>query len=141
MFRFAFVILACGLLAGCGDSNPAVYPVTGTVSFNGEPLSTGTIVFIPKSGGASAQGQIGSGGKYTLTTFTDGDGALPGTHTVMVSAMKDNGPEAPATALVPDKFSSENSGLTGEVKEQDENVVDFDLKGRAPSGKAPVHMP
>jgi len=141
MPRLLLSFALCGLLAGCGETTAPVYRVTGTVTFNDQPLTTGSVVFVPKGGGPTAQGTIGADGKYSLTTFNDGDGAVPGMHSVMVSAVKDNGPEAAATALIPDKFASEQSGLTGEVKEQAENVIDLALKGKAPAVRPATPMP
>jgi len=134
------LLASLALFAGCGSSNPLVYPVTGLVTFNDQPLPTGTVVFVPKAGGPPAQGEIGADGRYTLTTFTAGDGALPGAYTVLVSAMQDNGPNAPASALVPDRFASEKSGLTGEVREVEQNVIDLALKGKA-AAKPTAPMP
>ncbi len=141
MSRTLLVLMVFTLLIGCGDSSPPVYKVTGTVTFNDAPLPTGTVLFVPKAGGPTAQGEIGPDGKYTLTTFRSGDGAVPGMHSVMVTAMKDNGPTAGHTPLVPEKFSSEQSGLTGEVQEKDVNVVDLKLTGKMQNLKPPVEMP
>ena len=80
MQKLQITLLACLLFAGCGPSGPAVYPVTGLVTFNDQPLTTGTVVFLPKSGGSPAQGEIGPDGKYTLTTYEAGDGAVSYTH-------------------------------------------------------------
>jgi hypothetical protein len=43
----------CLLLAGC-DSEPKTYPVSGTVSFNGQPLKEGDISFHPSDPAVSA---------------------------------------------------------------------------------------
>lgn len=117
------------LLTGCGSGNPPTAPVTGTVTFQGKPLPAGTVIFTPTAGGPPATGEIQPDGTYTLTTFEDGDGAVPGTHGVAVSAVlvpEEGLPEA--TALIPMKYSSEQtSGLTAEVADQDMNVVDLSL--------------
>ena len=99
--RLAFSILAMlallGLmLNGCskGPSRPKTYSVSGTVTFNGQPVDGATVVFVPKAlgtGGAAApQGpQVATGetdaqGRYSLGTFAKGDGAIPGEYLVKV---------------------------------------------------------
>ncbi|WP_235935126.1 hypothetical protein [Candidatus Laterigemmans baculatus] len=122
-------LMVLPLLSGCGDNNPTTAPVSGTVTFNGEPLQAGTVIFTPKAGGPPAYGEIQSDGTYALTTFEDGDGAVPGSHGVAVSAVEFKNPDLPvATTVIPMKYSSEQtSGLTAEVAEQDMNVVDLEL--------------
>jgi len=87
------------LFVGCGgvdSAKPKVYPVSGKVTRNGQPLTAGEVMFTPSGGpeGASghiATGQIGSDGSYTLTTFNTGDGAVLGKHKVtVVSRSSDN---------------------------------------------------
>lgn len=137
------MLLAASLalpLAGCGDSGPALYPVKGTVTFNGKPLNTGSVMFVPQSKGPAAYGPIAEDGTYNLTT-DDKDGALPGKHRVMINAVKDNGVSAAHSYLIPAKFGSDASGLDAEVTEQDENTIDFALVGKPPSDKPPIPLP
>lgn len=98
--RPAGLMLALGLAAcaGCG-SQAATYvgstvPVKGTVTCKGKPLSSGEIRFEPDSGGREAHGAIGADGSFELTTYSQGDGAVPGTHRVAVAgtSRKDNVP-------------------------------------------------
>lgn len=60
----AFLALASGMtLLGCtaSEEHPK-YPVTGTVTYAGQPIETGTIVFDPVNGeGPSAMGGIENG--------------------------------------------------------------------------------
>src|SRR5207248_8852791 len=35
-------------VAGCGDSGPKMYPVSGTVTFDDQPIPEGDIVFLPE---------------------------------------------------------------------------------------------
>ncbi len=85
---------ACGLvvallLAGCGGdpSKPKLGKVSGTVTYKGQPVTSGTVRFTPdasKGGetGQVASGQIESDGSYELTTFDTGDGAILGQHVI-----------------------------------------------------------
>ena len=64
---FVAVVLAAVMiaLAGCGGSGPKTYDVSGTVTFDGQNVPTGEIMFIPddKSVGP-VEGKI-TDGKYT----------------------------------------------------------------------------
>jgi hypothetical protein len=65
--------------------------VSGTVTYNGNPLTEGAVVFSPAQGKGSdtghvAIGQLDTSGKFELTTFNTGDGAVLGQHVVTVQA-------------------------------------------------------
>jgi hypothetical protein len=121
MRALRFVVLLA--LAGC-DGSPRTYPVEGKVTFpDGTPLAGAVVEF--ESEGApeqrvNARGVTGPDGSYKLTTFKDGDGAVAGTHRVIVVAAQDSsgnmsGPDPQrAVALRFRKF--EESGLTCIVK-------------------------
>ena len=89
-------LLACAASVGlfipaCGDSNDAFgkrYAVSGTVTYNGQPLAKGDIAFVPETG-AGATGII-EDGSYALSTEGVRDGALPGKYKVTVSAKEDS---------------------------------------------------
>jgi hypothetical protein len=91
-------------LAGCsGESNPTTYPVTGTVTYKGQPVPNASVILSPKAGvsetAKGAAGKTDAEGKFSLTTFTAGDGALPGTYEVAVTAYPAEAEEAaPADA-------------------------------------------
>jgi hypothetical protein len=70
-------------LSGCGDSLPKRVPVSGRVLIDGKPLEYGTIQVVPDKD-RPATGQLGPGGKFTLTTFKEGDGCVLGKHKVAV---------------------------------------------------------
>jgi hypothetical protein len=139
------------LLAGCGDGLPETAPVTGKVTYQGKVVSEGKIGFYP-SQGVPAFGQIQSDGHFTLSTFKPGDGAIPGHHTVTIEAMRIVTAEPPPETfadeiaratkpqqrrppplpkvewLVPQSYSREaTSGLSAEVKPNEENRCDFPL--------------
>ena len=71
------------LAVGCGEKGPEMVPVTGTVTYKGEPLRTGTIQFHPTSG-RQASGKIVDGQIVEVSTFNPGDGALVGKHQVTI---------------------------------------------------------
>ncbi len=84
--------LLCGaaalamLVAGCGKSSDLA-PVTGIVTYRGEPVTEGRVAFYPEKG-RPAIGVIQADGSYTLTTFEENDGALIGEHRVTIKATR-----------------------------------------------------
>ena len=73
------------LSAGCaGETQEPTYPVSGVVTFNGEPLE-GAVISFTSTGSASAAGRTDANGRYTLTTHTRGDGAQAGKYKVTIA--------------------------------------------------------
>ena len=140
----------CGLvLTGCGSDRPETAPVSGKVTLGGQPLTKGKIVFFPEKG-RSSMASIGADGSYELTTFEEGDGALPGKHKVTITAMESQGGPMPQSMeeeiemglsgkggmagpsevkwIVPEKYSRrDTTPLEAEVTLDDDNVVNFDI--------------
>jgi hypothetical protein len=85
------LLAAC--LGGCGRRLPPVAAVSGSVTIDGRPVSGGIVMFHPGRG-RSAVGTTDAAGRYTLTTFRPGDGAILGRHTVTIDAREDT--EGPA---------------------------------------------
>jgi hypothetical protein len=78
------------VLAGCRSGSADLIPVSGTVTQNGQPLTTGTVSFRPDAArGNQSQhqptGRIEADGRYTLYT-TERSGAPPGWYRVLVFA-------------------------------------------------------
>lgn len=83
MPRIMLSLLACGLLLVAGCEQPGI--VTGLVTLDGQPLTTGVITFNPKAGGPTAYGAIGTDGRYELRTGAAA-GLAAGEYTVTVAA-------------------------------------------------------
>lgn len=137
MSRYFLVGLIVLFLAGCGssDSVPLV-KVTGTVSYQGQPLPGGMIVFTPDSAkggqGPFASAMIQPDGSFTLSSG-DAVGAAPGWHRITVVALSD-GASSPGSrysvpvSLIPEKYrSGDLSGLTREVRAGQENAFHLNL--------------
>jgi hypothetical protein len=148
-------LLACAAvlapLVGCGsdDGLGKRYTITGKVTYNGEPLKKGSIVFVPeKSDGRGASGQVVDGEIRNMTTQDAGDGVLEGKYLVGITAMEDvdltkdmakyqGGAPDPvsqakimnkAKKLIPEKYATPaKSGLTAEVSASS-RTFDFPLK-------------
>lgn len=136
-------------LVGCGGNSnrPRTSQVKGVVTFDGKPLPSGSLLFVPTSGGPTAQGKILEDGSYELGTFLEDDGAVLGTFKVMITAYTQpkggaglpedaiNG-NAASIALIPEIYGDlENSGLTATVAESP-NTINFDLVKQTPKKKA-----
>jgi len=82
--------IACCLMVfvvGCSNDRIEVYPVSGTVTFNGAPMQGGgAIAFIPltSQSGKGAGGTIDPDGNYVMSTYGDGDGSMPGEFRVVI---------------------------------------------------------
>jgi hypothetical protein len=80
---FLLLGLCLSMLTGCGDDRPSRVPVSGKVTIDGQPVTSGSVSFQPQLGRV-AGGQLDEQGRFTLTTFDKGDGCVPGKHAVTV---------------------------------------------------------
>ena len=119
-------------LTGCGDGRPARVPVSGQVLVDGRPLTTGHVRIVP-SNARAAVGAIGQDGRFTLTTFEEGDGCVPGTHGVEVTAIENV--DQLARRLVPEQYGdASTSGLTVTIDgPTDSLVIEVTGTGAQPS--------
>ena len=131
---FAWIVVAA---AGCGSAPAPTFPVEGTVTLNGQPVQSGTVLFhsVEKTAngqGYTARGNIDHGGHYRLTTFSPNDGAVAGQHRVAVLASMAQVPEStmsgkPQASPIPPIYSSPStSGLQFEVTDCT-NQIDLQL--------------
>jgi len=120
-----------GFAGGCGTQQPATYPVHGKVVFaDGSPLRGGTVEF--RANHSSGQTIIASGivaedGTFQLTTFENQDGAVAGTHQVIVRPKRSAASAekfGPAEPLAVDRrfFNYKTSGLEATVTEGDNEI-------------------
>ena len=96
-------------LSGCGPGRPATIPVSGSVTLDGQPVAAATVLFQPVSG-VPGRAITAADGSFTLTTFTDGDGAIVGRHQVAVSKLSLSG-------VAIDDAGVSGPGIAGEAKE------------------------
>lgn len=109
----AVALIAC---EGCGQTSSATplltVPVKGKVSYKGQPLTRGTILFEPEGMGKDGHGEVQPDGTFVLTTYKPGDGAVIGAHRVAVTGGAGKG----STGKIPGKYGSLGSSkLTVEV--------------------------
>lgn len=71
------------LLCGCGGSGVKLYPVSGTVKVDSEPVEGLTVAFAPAEGGMSGAGTTDAIGQYTITC-AQGRGLPAGNYNVSI---------------------------------------------------------
>ncbi len=112
--RFLHILIGLAPIAGCSgqpDDRPTLTPVTGIVTWEGDPLSDADVSFTPDSGGRPAYGRTDLDGKFQLTTFDPNDGASLGEHVVTVRAefardnVDPNNPYQQIESLIPTKYA------------------------------------
>ena len=122
-----FCMFAPGIATlGCGNSDrPKTVPVSGSVTFEGEPPEyPGALFFAPleaaegypRRGGRAL---FGTDGRFEATSFEEGDGLVPGTYRVRVESWKEPPSMGrPGVSYVPKGFESDELV----VSEQDRSV-------------------
>lgn len=139
---------------GCGSDKVSVYPVSGTITLDGEPMKGGgSIAFVPtgKDAGKAPGGEIDEEGNYVLNTYASRDGSMAGSFRVVISQVIAEEPEATPdgspppvqkAALSPKYFipaiysDVKNTPLKATV-ETSENEINFDLKRSAGEAAQP----
>jgi hypothetical protein len=123
---------------GCGSgSGVATAKVKGNVKVAGAPMAGIMVTFAPESGGRASMGLTDSSGNYELSTYGNGDGAVPGKHKV-VFAMENAAPAsnlpgdlttaAPATPFNAKYLSGDTSGIVEDVVAGKTNEFSWDLE-------------
>jgi hypothetical protein len=79
------VLLLIGFVGGCSSPKPddGMVPVRGVLEVDGQP-ATGVVIELHPQGNAPtlARGISSEGGRFEISTMTQGDGAKPGTYDV-----------------------------------------------------------
>jgi len=141
------LLMATLLITGCGKTaanRPKTVKVNGVVLYNGQPVEGALVMLVSTDpNGRGAVGKTDASGKFTLTTFDPGDGAIPGTYNVAISKTILEGeppPENPQNTggvepdkrvskdLLPPKYKvAATSGLKAEIKEPGPVELKFEL--------------
>ena len=144
---FVTIFTALALTTGCGDGKIATLKVTGTITFDGEPLAEANVNFTPKTPGQGnpAYAVTDDQGHYKLQTLLGKAeaGTTPGDYDVYITKMEkvasSNGgtlgaPTAPSPesmrqpkSVIPERYgNTATSGLSATV-EKGKTVHDFAL--------------
>lgn len=107
---------------------PETAKVIGTVTLDGKPLKGAAVVFVPKEGRAAA-GITDELGRYSMTTFEEHDGAVPGEYRVTITTQTPPASGKPGDQQIrtPAKYGNpETSGVSCQVLPGD-NTVNLEL--------------
>jgi hypothetical protein len=109
----ALLIGLAPLVIGCGDRYAST--VSGSVTLDEQPLTSGTVTFHPVSGGPVAYAVIGADGSYSLKTG-DTECLKPGAYLVTVVATEQPPANLPRAAtppigrlITPEKYSRQKT--------------------------------
>lgn len=116
-----FMLVLLALAVGCGERHPPVAPVAGVVTYEGQPVTGGRVLFLPLGGGKQGLGTINADGSFRLSTYLTHDGALVGTHrALLVDATLPKGKNESATFK-----RSKNAPLVVEGGKENQLVIEL----------------
>ncbi|HVK17040.1 MAG TPA: hypothetical protein VM533_08825 [Fimbriiglobus sp.] len=134
--RTVLSLLPVAVLVVCGcESEPGpvpVYPVSGQVLYAGKPAA-GVHVYFNAAGGTptpvNPHAVTGPDGKFTLSTYADGDGAPEGSYQVLMTWPPEvpEGAEPPDTDRLQGWYGMAHSKLTAQVKAGENTLPPFQL--------------
>jgi len=159
MFRqswLALLPIVLSVMCGCGGESFKIYPVSGSITFEGEPMAGGgSIAFIPigessDKRGKAPGGSIDDSGNYILSTNAENDGSMVGEYRVVIvqetveepEATPDGTAPAESTSALPEKliipaiYADFNASPLKATVEAKTNEINFELKRQA--NPAPV---
>jgi hypothetical protein len=153
--RFWVIIFCTAIIltaSSCNRDKIKVYPVKGTITYNGSPLDQASISFIPKdaSGRGAVASSDSSGYFEVITHGVNRKGAIAGEYHVIVSkeiAVDANGKQitispippdqlptgTPQTrplikSLIPEKYNNPQKPLLETVIIQGKNIIELNLQ-------------
>ncbi len=116
------VVLVSMCVIGCSgapDDRPAVVPVTGKITYKGKPVAEAFVTFSSEKSPRPANGTTDSDGRFSLTTFSTDDGAIPGEYQVLVTKSVSRGVSSdPGLANAPDLSKGLPTGYSSAVSEK-----------------------
>jgi hypothetical protein len=111
MGREAVVVAALFLVVvGCGTGRPPLVATTGTVTLDGKPVASATVTLMPRAGGRPATGTTDQAGRFTLSTFAPGDGAVVGGYDAVVTKLELKKPVAGGGVAADDGLAPDTMG-------------------------------
>ncbi|WP_425618206.1 hypothetical protein NA78x_001905 [Anatilimnocola sp. NA78] len=129
MTRLSFVLIGAALFAFAGCGSSPLNSISGDVTFDGEPVDGGSIVFLPQSEGGSKGSAEIVAGKYAIPVE---QGLPPATYRVEIVWHKPTGKQIPSgdpgmlmeerKQVLPAKFNTQSTltaVVTAEKKPHD----------------------
>ncbi|MDA1012905.1 MAG: hypothetical protein O3A00_00460 [Planctomycetota bacterium] len=127
-------LIAGSGLVGCSDESAVeLVPVSGKITFNGQPLAKANVTFVPESKAEFAptsSGTTDAAGVYKLEAPL-GSGAMPGKHRVKISKYSEGSADAGDAGgepenEIPAKYNLDTE-LTIELSAEGTDKADFNL--------------
>jgi hypothetical protein len=124
----AVMVLLASALAGCGES---LSSVTGKVTYKGQPVTEGTIIFSPIGAGGTnpgspASANVKADGTYEMQTGTR-NGAVIGKSTVSYTAPGGKASTDPKKQGEPSPYAGLDAMQTEVEVKSGKNVIDIQL--------------
>lgn len=111
----SILVLALSLVgnAGCGSSGPELFPVSGVVKYQGQPLAGATVTYIPEAKeGGFAMATTDAEGRYEMKTGAE-NGVVAGRSAITVTKFAAPGAAA-ATPMSPQEM--EKQAMSGQLQ-------------------------
>jgi len=121
-------LLAATITSGCSQG-PKLYPVSGAVTFEGAPVASGDILFIPADTTIAPEPATITDGKYSLQAREGKKRVEIRASKILPGGAKGAGGEPVPEEYLPRKYNSEST-LSAEVKPSGDNKFDFPLTGK-----------
>ena len=124
------------MMAGCGKTIEVAGPeATGTVTLDGNPLTSGVLIFYPAGEGSSAFAKLNSEGKFRVSSGASATGIAPGKYVVTVEPLNQSNNDEKGNAVpvsrIPSKYTEiKTSDLTITVTEKGPNDFKLELKSK-----------
>jgi len=135
VFAATILISVSGCLGGGDGAEFPTTPVTIKVVYQGQPVPDANVALVNSADygkAVIAVGRTNAEGEATMRTYSEGDGAVKGSHLITISKMEGAGgasvadmdstdynpnvaPTAAPKSLIPMKYSTPASGLTLQV--------------------------
>lgn len=134
---FAFLALLSAVAAGCKPQIKLV-PAAGTFTIGGKPAGNITVQFMPdvsqKGNGPTSYATTDGEGRFTLRTYDNREGAVPGPHVVTAVDLDEERPaqgqERTRPIRLDAKYSMVAQGIRVTVEEGKPLTIDVPPAGR-----------
>jgi hypothetical protein len=127
------LLICLTLTAGCGSGRPKCVAVSGVVTYQGKPVEGATVIFMPPKS-RPATGFTDAQGRFTLQTFSAGDGGVLGEHVVCITKTvidpnaANKSPYSKTKSVLPARYGTPlKSPLKATVTGEGPNDFHFDL--------------
>ena len=112
--------------------------VAGSVTMDGQPLTNAKVTFLPQVGPA-ASGELDEEGRFELSTYRPGDGAVLGIHTAIVTPISQGvtlQPGAPPTSPTP-----QHDVIPAIYRRKESSTLHLEVQDRGNDFELVLHAP